>query len=420
MKGRKHWAALALIGLMLAALIASFVSQVGATRQSYFFDFRIFLAHADFFASSGRLYRGIGDLSNYAPGAAIFKYPPAYMLFLLPVSKLGSVKQLIDGHFAVQILAYLSAAGLAAYVTGLWRNWALVAAALIITLNFSPFMETLGGLQVETYCLLLLVGALLSLRRNADFWAGAAIATCGMVKLYPFFLFFYFALRRRWIALAGGAVASLTLGIAALVVFGVGESEIYYFKILPHLLRETPVLYPENLALARYFQLLMVDDQALGRQIGRVVTLTLLGLSAYAVYRNRHLAEDKGLLALEYSLFVSLILIMLSNSWANYQLILLLPIFVLLGQCLEPDKSFHRVAWPTAIACVLLIPSENHSMMYPELVLAVPQRFQEVAIGLRALPTLLIWGALFWRLMAQAETEITTPPAGERPRVRGS
>jgi hypothetical protein len=144
--------------------------------------------------------------------------------------------------------------------------------------------------------------------------------------------------------------------------------------------------------------------------MGQALALTLLGLSAYAVYRNRHRADDEGVLEREYSLFVALILIVLSNSWANYQLILLLPIFVLLGQGLEQGRSFKPVAWLTAGACLLLVSSENHPTMYPEYFLAVPQWLHEIAIELRGVPTVVIWGVLFWTLMA---------PGSSGPMVRG-
>ena len=141
------------------------------------------------------------------------------------------------------------------------------------------------------------------------------------------------------------------------------------------------------------------------RRIAQALTLTLLGLSIYAVYRNRHRADDEGVLELEYSLFVSLILIMLSNSWANYQLLLLLPIFVLLRQGLQQGKNFQPLAWLTAGACILLVPSENHPCMYPMYHQVVPQGLYEIAIGLRGVPTVAIWGVLFWMLMTPGSSD---------------
>ncbi len=333
--------------LLVAVAALHFVHAVRAIGAQPFADFPIFLRQAEVARETGRLYDHLDDLSHYAAGAAIYKYPPLYALLLLPFAQLDAA--VVAGwHYWVQLALYFAAAWL--LIAGERRERSLLfgIAALVALLTCGPFFETLHGLQIETPILLLLVLAMAASVRGRDGLAGAAIGVCAMLKVYPAFLIVLFLIARRWRAVIGFVVAIVLLQVMNLVVFGVEPNRAYFGTVLPYLMRELPAATVENASLARAFIAHTALDPATAKRCGQGVALALVAVTTWLTVRRRRLAPNRPPDGVEWAAFVALMLLCMPNSWLNYQLLLLLPIVVLYRH--STRAGAHR--WPLLPATI--------------------------------------------------------------------
>jgi len=358
-----------------------------------FADFPVFLKHARLFLDTGHLYLSDISFQNYHPGALVYKYPPFFAALLLPIAASGIGGTALTVQWLLQIFLYLGALGLGIAIFAPAGAALFLPLALTLGLNFQPYFETLHGLQLETPLLLLLSLCLLLLRRGEDAAAGMLLGICAMLKVYPVFLLTFFILKKRWTVVWAclGTSAALLLGTVA--VIGVRENSLYFLKILPFLLRnDLPVVSPENLSIARYATELLGMSPLAAKWAGTALFLALSGLTAAAILRGNPGGKDSWREAWEFLAFLSLIPLGLTNSWANYQLLLLLPILALLARCLSAEPSPTGLSAAVLAGCFLLMFSENTPDIrgyYP-----VPRPLHEFLIDMKILSNLLIWGGI--------------------------
>jgi hypothetical protein len=396
----------AVAALLLALSLFHFVHGVYGAGRYGFVDFPIFLAQAREFLLDGELYVDAADPENYAPAAAVYKFPPLYAMLLLPLVRDGIEDGVYWGHWALQILLY---AGAVATLLGLYGRRAGAAffiIALCLALNFEPFFETLWRLQIETPLLFLLTLALLLSLARRDAWSGVAVGLGAMLKLYPAFMLLHFAIRRRWVVLGWFAVTSGLVLVSALIVIGVEECSAYFFRILPLISREAPSTTSENLSFGRYLQQWGGAGPQLAKRAGQAIVLAMVVLSLVAVHRSRRDESDREHAAVCFALFVPLMLLALPNSWVNYQLLLLLPFVVLLHHCLTAERK------PALLAVALVVsylptlfywPCEQASVPWPCAqtprflgLWQLPRTLHDFMVDLRLLSTLILWVALLY------------------------
>jgi hypothetical protein len=162
----------------------------------------------------------------------------------------------------------------------------------------------------------------------------------------------------------------------------------------------------ENVSLGRVF-LLLGAGPAASVWLLRGVTFATLALSVLVLRRQRDVAVRDT--AVELSLFVSLMLAAMPNSWANYQLLLLLPLLVLLARALEEHGPATGPALTALAAYALLLfyaPCEEPSVDWP--CAATPaflglrplaRPLHDAMVNARFLAPLLLWAAclgLLW------------------------
>jgi hypothetical protein len=206
---------------------------------------------------------------------------------------------------------------------------------------------------------------------------------------------------------------------ASLMVIGLQENQVYFFRILPTMLAETSKVAPENLATGRYLQEFFGLAPLAAKRIGQAFALLLFGVLFYAGRGTGRHAGGRGRLALEYSLFLALILIWLPNSWVSYQLLLLPLYLALLREALEPENPrWGLLALLVAgYACLLFyMPCADPVKPWPcaetPLLLGLvrlPRGLHDFLVLFRPLGTLLPVAAGFWRLFATRPARVSVP-----------
>jgi hypothetical protein len=383
-------------------------------------DFPIFTRHAEHFLETGELYVHADNLAAYAPGTAVYKFPPTYVMFLLPLVHDGIPEMLYYYHWAFLLAVYLGAVALALRVLRPSRSGLFLLWGALMALNLEPFFETLWRQQLEIPLLLLFVVCLWALLTKRDLPGGVAVGLGAMLKVYPAFVLLYLAARRRWKLIAVCLGAALLLQGASLVVIGLPPNQVYFSRILPEMLSETSKVIGHNLAAGRYLQEWFGFEPMAAKRIGQGLALGLLALFFWAAHHRRGDGRRERQLALEYSLFLALMLVWMPNSWFNYQLLLLPLYLVLLREALEPRRGR---AWLLAAlaagygSLLFYAPCAGPEMPWPCAetprflgLFRFPRALQDFMVQLRLLGTLLPLGAGFALLLAGRGTASSPAP----------
>jgi hypothetical protein len=178
--------------------------------------------------------RYVGPVDPICLSNPVNAHPPTSVLLMLPVARLDYRPALLAWNLAS--LAMLGAS--------LWivkrelgvsvSTWSIVP-ALALLLLCRPLLQQLIHGQLNLVLLLLLTGAWAADRRGRPGWAGALVGIAAAIKLFPAFLFLYFAMRRQWAAvLAGVLILTILTGLTVAVL--VPETYRTYLQdVLPQL-----------------------------------------------------------------------------------------------------------------------------------------------------------------------------------------
>jgi len=321
----------AAILLLAAVSLGHFAFEVRAARQNCCFDFGIFWDNMRGWATSGRLYPQADTLNEFLPGSATYKFPPFYAAILASLLGLGIDDGIYVFQSVLQVVLYLAAVGLVLATLGA-RRTSDVALAYALALSFGPFFETLWRLQPETWILFLLAAALFLLARGDERPAGAALGLAAMLKLYPAALLACFAIARRRRAVEGFVLASAAAALVGLAVFGTSENAVYFGHLLPFMSGETAVdgFGSEGMGLPRYLDALLGLDPVAAKRAATVLVAAAFALTGGLVIAARSRDRTIRVEVLAFAAFVPLTLELLPNAWANYQVLLLLPLLAVL------------------------------------------------------------------------------------------
>jgi hypothetical protein len=343
------WIGVALLPVLLLS-IYHFHYGVDRSHRYGHVDFPIFANRAHAYLQTGVLYPDATDPAVWGPAAAVYKYPPFYVMWLLPFVGHGVGPGLYRGLWLLILALYVGIYALAVYLFGGTRVGTATVLFALMMLNFEPFMENLWHLQLETPFVLILMLALLAYRRGHEEIAGAAIGWCASLKIYPAFLLLGFALRGRYRVLAGAVVTAALAVVASLIVIGLPAHIDYFGHIFPVLLGEQPSLLSTNQGLARYVHDVVGCSLPAAKRIAQLLLLVPLALSVACLRRNRRLGGDAEVAALEFAMFVGLMILWMPNFWSHYQVLLLLPYFVVAHSLLESSAQRWLVGPLLAVA----------------------------------------------------------------------
>ncbi len=190
----------------------------------------------------------LGLPSNPNKSIEYNSHPPVSVLLALPLGRLA---------YADAVLVW-NVLSIAAFAVGLW----VLAATLpvprsrfLLVLAMLPFCQPLCVNLAEAQLSLVLVSLMMAswaLERSG--WsrtAGALLGLAAAIKLFPAYLVFYLAGRRRWRALLAAAATVVALSLAAAMVLGIRAWDDYLHIVLPDQARFRSMAY--NLAIVGFW-----------------------------------------------------------------------------------------------------------------------------------------------------------------------
>ncbi|RRR78239.1 MAG: DUF2029 domain-containing protein [Candidatus Viridilinea halotolerans] len=318
-------------------------------------DLLILYRGAQSWLAGGSFYDLEAVLTNHF--GHVFKVPPFYGMFFVPlVDRIDATTTLL----LHRIMNTLLIGATALVWLRMWRIplWSLTAAGLLILLDFRPLFDTLAFGQIDIVLLFLLTLALWALREERDGVAGALVAAGTLLKIYPLILLAFFVLKGRWRALGGFVLGMVILNGLAIAAIGWEEHRIYLFDVLPSIGGTTPWI--ENQTISGFIARLGAPATAAAIFHNPLLEMIGTGLSALVVLAAlaltlRPATVQSSHFALQYSLFLLLMVLTVPTAWMHYQTLLLVPFATLvlhfrerqitLGMALLLGISFGLIAF---------------------------------------------------------------------------
>lgn len=391
-----------LVLLLCAVSLLHFVHMCLVTLQQGFADMPIFLDALQQHLAGGSLYPAITDPRLFEPGAAVFKFPPLYLLPYLPFVAGGEPAGFYTALWVVNIFLYAS--GVLLCMQALFRqaSWVVHAGAITVACLFTPFLECLFGLTFEILLFFLLSLVLWQLSRTGRFMT-SGLALAAMMKIYPATMSLYLLFRDR-VALFRYLFAAAVFVMLAVLAMGLDVSRQFYAGILPQLMQELPLATHKNLAFVGVLLLKGMPAEILPQTWLAFRLVLLLGVVSLLWFSSRRPATRERLL-LEFAFMVCVMLMWLPNSWFSYQLVLLLPVFILFRFGVLDRAGDDTGITLLLVAVVPLFFSPQYTGLQCWLCERMPGQWQLSVSSLR-------WAAPYWLAGFSAYLLYALPVAG--------
>ncbi|HSP08836.1 MAG TPA: glycosyltransferase 87 family protein [Candidatus Dormibacteraeota bacterium] len=252
--------------------------------------------------------------------------PVAWMLQPLlgasPLAQLAVVIFALQLSMVVFVLTTFRALGV--------RDWQLAVFLVLVAISFEPVIGNFDEGQINLVLAALSGVWLLGWVAGDRWWGGAALGVSVALKLLQAPLALLLLWGRRWLMLAGAAVAGLLLWAVAVPQY-LPE---YLFNVAPVLAGGTGLFENHSpggtvarlLAPGTFFGAVR-DTPPLGRLITAGISLAVIVVTFWALRRPR--ADRRGR-ALEAAAMVAAGPLVASYSWGTHLVLLLLPMFVLI------------------------------------------------------------------------------------------
>lgn len=320
-------------------------------------DFWILFKGARDWVQGGSLYDMQAVLTNHM--GAVFKVPPFYGMLFTPFVFQDGL-QIIFYH---RIINLVLIALTAIMILLIWRPrplwWGI--AFLPILFNSRPLADTVAYGQIDLMLLFLLTCALWALRRAAtletqapgtrpllyQILAGALVALGTLFKIYPVILLAFFVIKRRWFGLIGFGLGMLLYNGLAIAIMGWEMHRTYLFDVIPNIGGTTS--WVENQTISGFLARLV--DVPFDAHIfqNRAVALFAMLISGFISLLVCVLAlwparGDSSTFALQYSLFLLLMVLAVPAAWMHYETLLVLPFAALVMHLREQNIGLLRAA----------------------------------------------------------------------------
>ncbi|ABU56338.1 glycosyltransferase family 87 protein [Roseiflexus castenholzii] len=344
--GRSGLARAALIVLSISAVIhLGYSIGFAYTRQAP--DFWILFRSAREWTRGGSLYDIHAVLTNHF--GHVFKVPPFYGMLFVPFVTMDGLTVLL-GHRVMNTVLIVATALI-------WlRMWrlplvSLSAASLLILFNFRPLADTLAYGQIDLVLLFLLTLALWALRSGRDGAAGALVALGTLFKIYPVLLLAFFVVKGHWRALIGFVAAMAVYNGVAIAVIGWNEHLTYLTQVLPNIGGTTS--WVENQTISGFLARLTDSPRSATiyqNEMVRLLGTLISGVAALAacVLALRPTSRDSTGYALQYGLFLLLMVLASPAAWMHYETLLIVPFGTLILHLRE-----RTVSLPYAVAVAI-------------------------------------------------------------------
>jgi hypothetical protein len=322
-----------------------FFNRVIFAERFGFHDWYLFIGHAKTFVLSGMLYDR--DLVLYGPAAAVYKFPPLYVSLLVFFLRCGLSDATIYHIMGISYFAcYFLSIAICLRIAQKQQqhHTMLLPLAVIIAFTFEPFFDNYDSSQMEIYILLLLSLSLLSLLQTRDMLSGFFMGMAVAIKIYPIYFALYYLVNKKYSAMSGMILGLCLASIFSLAITGWAEHLFYFLHILPTLLAEPISSKGENLSLGHLLLAIHVPMQK-----AEWICLLLLFFPVLSAFKTK-----QAHIAICFSIFTVTLLLATKNSWWNYQILLILPLFVMLGTLSERNRVSCLIVAMLSVAYLLI------------------------------------------------------------------
>jgi hypothetical protein len=310
--------------------------------------------------------RYLGDFprSDQAIWVEYNAHPPTSVLLGLPFAGL-------DYPHAVLAWNLVSLAALAASVWLVLRAlqvpvsiWTLLPLAVLLLMCVPLWVHLAFG-QLGLVLLLLTTAAWIAERTGRPAWAGALLAIATAIKIFPGFLFLYFAIRRQWRALAAGALVLLGLTVMTAAVLGVEAYRSYAQDVLPRVSwfragwnnASLPGFWSKLFDPAPDEPRSVWRTEALWQSVwlARIATLVSCTVVTAIVLQAAHRARSRGDCDRAFGIALIGTLLVWPVVWEHYFVLLLVPM-ALAWWTAFPTRPAARFGFLAAQAALFFIP----------------------------------------------------------------
>jgi Glycosyltransferase family 87 len=373
---KPSWQRVAVLLLLIALGVMSIargvvpaLTRVDSDFPSYFAAAKIVAEHkstdrlydVSWFQEQMRFYHiGKPERGKFAP------FPPPTALLLLPLTNLEPLNAL-RVVTAVSILCLLLAAVFLSRILG----WGYLETMAFMLLSGYAVANALRLGQpyvvVSTSCILGYYARL----RGAPVLAGALFGLFVPIKYFPIVILVYFAFRKEWKVVLGGAAAILAVCAVSIAVLGWKVHEVFLSSVLGnHLLSHLAMQDPFAVSFQSIDTLLrrlfvfdvtsnphpwIAAPQA--QVIGvAVLKLTLVCLAIGALLRIRRDSDSSASAAASIGI-LGILTLLIAPATATYHFVLLwLPVGLLVAQFNRQDASYHAYWMLGLYALIGLVP----------------------------------------------------------------
>ena len=233
----------------------------------------------------------------------------------------------------------------------------LISLSAIILL-YPPLSNHIFFSQTQIVILMLVVVTMRSLESGRDRTAGLALATAGLLKVFPLVIAGYFVVRQRWRALGWTAIGLIAGTAATVIAFGLERNA--SFVAGTYLTRSAGFLArPANVALGSFVSRMFwyaAGEVTMSPWLDWTRAITVLaaevsvvGLTIFATLpRARTMSEGSITIgsheSREFALWVTAAIMLSPTAWIHYLVLLILP-FMLIAAAGWNGTASPRALW---------------------------------------------------------------------------
>ena len=289
-------------------------------------DFVIWLNAARRWVDSGVLY----DTSKIADNPfAVYKRPPFYIMLFTPFVRFDEL--LVLQYFRVaNIILFLITLGI--WVRMMQRQYLWWGLVLIFLTNYQPLYDTLAYGQTDIILLFCFTLVLWAIHTQRPEWAGIVVAFLTMIKIYPVLLLAFFVIKRQWKGVIGFVIGMIIWNLIAIMVIGWDIHVQYVTRILPSIGGTTSWIENQTIAgfITRWYDNPFAMSRFSFHSVERIATLISGGLSALVcllAFRDTPIRDSR--FAVQYAMFVMLMVIAIPVAWMHYSTLLILVFLIM-------------------------------------------------------------------------------------------
>jgi hypothetical protein len=293
--------------------------------------------------------------------------PPFLAILFIPFSSLN-INQFGTTVFIFELILLLLIAYLLPKIWNEKASLSISAIALIILLAWYPVANDLSYGQLSILLTVLLLSALLALRKRHNIQAGVFIGLTVAIKLITWPIIIYFAIKRDWKALISSLLTVIGANLLAALVIGVGPFVYYY-------LQASSQVFSAYQAVLHNFSIWSIGYR-LFDGTGSKVFVNFISAPPL-VYIPQIAFIFSGLLAISYlvwglvhasrainldtavAILVCVILCISPVTWAHYYVMLVIPLLILYRLLWERNFPPGKTSVFLAIVLLLFLVNEQ-------------------------------------------------------------